>query len=237
MYPFASFPEPPCPSDPSSSALGVVAVAALAYTLYQPRPSDAATMPASRVSGETAPATAVFAGGCFWCMEEALEALPGVTSVVSGYIGGSVANPTYEQVSAGGTGHTEAVQVTYDAAKVNYAQLLDLFWHNIDPLVADAQFCDHGSQYRSEIFPGNAEERAQALASRAAIATKFSEPIATRITDATTFYVAEEYHQDYYKKNPIRYKYYQTACGRASRLKELWGSAAGVGTLGLIKAD
>jgi peptide-methionine (S)-S-oxide reductase len=154
--------------------------------------------------------------------------------VISGYVGGRVNNPTYEQVSAGNTGHTEAVQVLYNPDKVSYAQLLDIFWHNIDPLTANAQFCDHGSQYRSEIFPLNAEERAAAEASKAQIQKKLGAKVVTEITDASTFYPAEEYHQDYYKKNPVRYKFYRTTCGRDARLRELWGDAAGVGTTGLI---
>jgi peptide-methionine (S)-S-oxide reductase len=170
-------------------------------------------------------------------MEPPFEKLAGVSSVVSGYIGGGVRNPTYEQVSAGRTGHTEAVEITYDPSKVSYAQLLDIFWHNIDPLTANAQFCDQGSQYRSEVFPANAEERAAAEASKVAIEAKLKRRVVTEITDASTFYPAEEYHQDYYKKNPIRYKYYRSACGRDARLKELWGDAAGIGTTGLLKAN
>ncbi len=181
--------------------------------------------------------TAIFAGGCFWCMEPPFEKLDGVSSVISGYIGGSVRNPTYEQVSAGRTGHTEAVEITYDPAKVTYEQLLDIFWHNIDPLTANAQFCDHGPQYRSEIFPANAAERAAAEASKSSIAAKLKRQVVTEITDATTFFPAEDYHQDYYEKNPIRYKFYRTSCGRDSRLKELWGDAAGIGTTGLLKAN
>ncbi len=226
----------------SAAALaGAIAVAIFAFAVTRPSTSIAA---ASGIGEPSAlphdPQTlkrAVFAGGCFWCVEEAFEALPGVESVVSGYTGGTVANPTYEQVSAGGTGHTEAVEVRYNPTKVSYADLLDIFWHNVDPLVADAQFCDHGSQYRSEIFPGDATERALALASRAAVGATLDKPIATLVTDATTFYAAEEYHQDYYKKNPIRYKFYKTSCGRSSRLHDVWGDAAGVGTLGLIKGE
>ncbi len=180
---------------------------------------------------------AIFAGGCFWCMEPPFEKLDGVSAVVSGYIGGQVRNPTYEQVSGGRTGHTEAVEIIYDPAKVSYAQLLDIFWHNIDPLTANAQFCDRGPQYRSEIFPMNAEERAAAEASKAAIAKKLGRPVVTEITDASTFFPAEEYHQDYYKKNPVRYKFYRTSCGRDARLRELWGSAAGIGTTGLLEAN
>jgi peptide-methionine (S)-S-oxide reductase len=222
------------------TVVGAVAVVTTIALLFRPPVSDAAPLraEASTDNAHTAVTrTAVFAGGCFWCMEPPFEKLDGVSSVVSGYIGGSVRNPSYEQVSAGRTGHTEAVEITYDPAKVTYAQLLDIFWHNIDPLTANAQFCDYGSQYRSEIFPANAAERAAAEASKSAIAAKLKRPIVTEITDATTFYAAEEYHQDYYKKNPIRYKFYRTSCGRDARLKELWGDAAGIGTTGLLKAN
>lgn len=220
--------------------VGAVAVVTAIALLFRPPAGIAATSVSPAPLATDADAvtrTAVFAGGCFWCMEPPFEKLNGVSSVVSGYIGGSVRNPTYEQVSAGRTGHTEAVEITYDPAKVTYAQLLDIFWHNIDPLTANAQFCDHGPQYRSEIFPANAEERAAAESSKRAIAAKLKRPVVTEITDASTFFPAEEYHQDYYKKNPVRYKFYRTSCGRDSRLKELWGEAAGIGTTGLLKAD
>jgi peptide-methionine (S)-S-oxide reductase len=214
-----------------------VAIAAVALLFRPPTTNATPAVAAPVTDGDAATRKAIFAGGCFWCMEPPFEKLAGVSSVVSGYIGGGVRNPTYEQVSAGRTGHTEAVEITYDPAKVSYAQLLDIFWHNIDPLTANAQFCDQGSQYRSEIFPANAEERAAAEASKVAIAAKLKGKIVTEITDASTFYPAEEYHQDYYKKNPIRYKYYRGACGRDARLKELWGAAAGIGTTGLLKAN
>lgn len=171
-------------------------------------------------------AKAYFAGGCFWCMEEAFEKVEGVITVVSGYMGGTVANPTYEQVSAGQTGHAETVEVTYDPAKVSYQRLLDAFWHNVDPLTPNAQFCDHGSQYRSAVFYGNEEEKRLAEESKSAIegSKRFAEPIVTQIVMAATFYPAEEYHQDFYKKNPIRYKFYKFNCGRAERLEKLWGN-------------
>lgn len=170
---------------------------------------------------------AIFAGGCFWCMEPPYDALPGVISTESGYIGGTTARPSYEQVSAGGTGHAEALRVTYDPRKVTYSKLLEVFWHNIDPVAVDRQFCDRGDQYRSAIFPVNDEQRREALASKSAVQAnpRFKQPIATRIEPTATFYLAEEYHQDYYKKNPIRYKYYRYGCGRDSRLQELWGDA------------
>ena len=170
------------------------------------------------------PATAVFAGGCFWCTESDFEKVPGVLAAESGYTGGRKANPTYEQVSDGGTGHTEAVRVTYDPARVNYAQLVEYFWHTIDPTVKDRQFCDVNSQYRSAIFWQTDEERATAEKSRDALLAsgRFKE-VHTEIEKASVFYPAEEYHQDYYKKNPIRYGYYRHGCGRDDRLKELWG--------------
>lgn len=170
-----------------------------------------------------ASATAVLAGGCFWCMESDFEKLPGVLTVESGYTGGQLANPTYKQVSAGGTGHTEAVRIVYDPAKVSYPQLLDHFWRNIDPTVKDRQFCDVGSQYRSGIYWHSDSERQAAEASRDALlrSGKVKE-IHTEIQRAGPFYSAEEYHQDYYKKNPLRYAYYRHGCGRDARLKELW---------------
>ncbi len=173
----------------------------------------------------SSPAKAYFAGGCFWCMEEAFEKVDGVVAVVSGYMGGTVVTPSYEQVSDGKTGHAESVEVQYDSAKVSYQQLLDVFWRNIDPITADAQFCDHGTQYRAAIFYTTEEEQRLAEASKAAIeqSKRFSQPIVTHIVPASAFYPAEEYHQDFYKKNPIRYKYYKFTCGRAQRLQALWG--------------
>jgi len=169
-------------------------------------------------------ATAIFAGGCFWCTESDFEKLPGVIAAESGYTAGKKANPTYEQVSAGGTGHTEAVRVTYDPSRVGYAALVDHFWRTIDPTVKDQQFCDHGSQYRSAIFWQNDDERKIVEASRAAlIASGKFKQVHTEVAAAATFYPAEDYHQDYYKKNPIRYTYYRHGCGRDARLEELWG--------------
>jgi peptide-methionine (S)-S-oxide reductase len=173
-------------------------------------------------------ATAAFAGGCFWCEEAAFEGLPGVISVTSGYTGGHAKNPSYEEVSAGGTGHAESVEVLYDPSKTSYEKLLDVFWHNIDPTVTDRQFCDHGNQYRTAIFVHDAEQRRLAEASKVEIEkTKtFKDPIVTPIIDAGEFWPAEEYHQDYYLKNPVRYSYYRTGCGRDARLKQLWGSSS-----------
>jgi peptide-methionine (S)-S-oxide reductase len=172
---------------------------------------------------------ATFAGGCFWCMEAPFDNLPGVISVTVGYTGGSLKNPTYEQVSAGGTGHAESVRIVYDAARISYARLLEVFWHNIDPTVKDRQFCDSGHQYRSAIFYQNDAQHKVALDSKAALEKNkpFKAAIVTEIVPASQFYPAEEYHQHYYKKNPIRYRYYRGSCGRDARLKELWGSLAG----------
>lgn len=173
-------------------------------------------------SGRTA--TAIFAGGCFWCLEADYEKMPGVIGVESGYTGGKTVNPTYKQVSAGGTGHAEAVRITYDPAKVSYPQLVEYFWRHIDPTVKDRQFCDVGTQYRSGIYWQNEDERKVAEASRDELlkSGKFRE-IHTEIVAATAFYPAEEYHQGYYKKNPIRYAYYRGGCGRDARVQQLWG--------------
>ncbi len=170
--------------------------------------------------------SAIFAGGCFWCSESDFEKLDGVIEAVSGYTSGNVDNPTYKQVSRGGTGHTEAVRVEYDPAKISYQKLLDYFWRSIDPTVKDKQFCDHGSQYRSGIYYQNAEEKKLALASKKALekSGRFKK-IHTEVLAASKFYPAEEYHQDYYKKNPVRYKYYRYSCGRDARLESLWGKS------------
>jgi len=172
---------------------------------------------------------ATFAGGCFWCMEHPFDEIPGVVSVTSGYTGGQKKNPTYEEVSAGETGHAESVQIVYDPTQVTYEKLLNIFWHNIDPISKDRQFCDSGHQYRSAIFYHNEEQRQLALRSKALLEKNktFKEPIVTEIVKATEFYPAEDYHQHYYKKNPIRYKYFRYRCGRDQQLKELWGNAAG----------
>jgi peptide-methionine (S)-S-oxide reductase len=172
-------------------------------------------------------ATATFAGGCFWCVEADFDKVEGVISTTSGYTGGGKANPSYEEVSRGGTGHAEAVEIVYDPAKVSYQKLLDVFWHNIDPLVKDRQFCDHGHQYRTAIFYHGDEQRKLAEASKAAVQGRFKEPIVTEIVAAGPFYQAEDYHQDFYVKNPIRYKFYRYNCGRDTRLEELWGRKDG----------
>lgn len=169
--------------------------------------------------------TAIFAGGCFWCVEADFDKIPGVVNTVSGYIGGEKKNPTYEEVSRGSTGHAEAVQITYDKIKVSYEKLLDVFWHSVDPTTPDRQFCDKGNQYRTAIFYTDEEQRKLAEASKEALqrSRPFEEPVVTEITGAAEFYPAEQYHQDYYKKNPIRYKFYRYTCGRDQRLEELWG--------------
>ena len=182
---------------------------------------------AQKKAGKPALAIATFAGGCFWCMEEALDKAPGVVSTISGYMGGHTKNPTYEQVSMGRTGHAEVVQVEFDPGKTSYEKLLEVFWHNIDPTQRNAQFCDHGSQYRAAIFYHNDEQKRLAEASRAVIVKNkpFKEEIVTEIAGAADFYPAEDYHQDFYKKNPVRYKFYKTGCGREARLRELWGKS------------
>jgi peptide-methionine (S)-S-oxide reductase len=187
----------------------------------------AMALPASAQAPATT-AVATFAGGCFWCMEEAYDKVPGVVSTTSGYMGGKKRSPTYEEVSSGGTGHAEVVQVVYDPSKVSYEKLLDAFWRNIDPTVKDRQFCDVGSQYRAEIFVHSDEQRKAAEASKAATekSKPFKDAIVTPVTAAGEFWPAEQYHQDYHQRNAVRYKYYKTGCGREARLKQLWGSAA-----------
>lgn len=181
--------------------------------------ADATVDPANK-------ATAVFAGGCFWCMEGPFDKIDGVISTTSGYTGGTDPNPTYGHVSAGITGHAEAVQVVYDASRVDYATLLKTFWVNIDPLDSKGQFCDKGSQYRSGIFYGSDAEKELAEASKAEAAERLGKTIVTEVTAASDFYPAEDYHQDYYIKNPVRYKIYRTGCGRDRRLTQLWGEDA-----------
>ncbi len=168
---------------------------------------------------------ATFAGGCFWCMEGPFDKLEGVISTTSGYTGGHAKNPTYRQVTSGNTGHTEAVQIVYDASKITFDKLLEVFWINIDPLQANAQFCDYGSQYRAGVFYHDDEQRKKSLATREDVKQKFSEKtVVTEVTPFDVFYAAEDYHQDYYIKNPLRYKYYRWRCGRDARLNELWGT-------------
>jgi peptide-methionine (S)-S-oxide reductase len=173
-------------------------------------------------SGE--PSVATFGGGCFWCMEPPYDAIDGVLETTSGFMGGHVENPTYQQVVAGGTGHVEVVQVRFDPARVSYDDLLAVYWRNVDPLDGEGQFCDRGHTYRPVIFTHGAAQHAAALASRDSLAGRFDAPIAVTVTEASAFYAAEEYHQNYYRKNPIRYRYYRASCGRDRRLNALWGS-------------
>jgi len=193
-------------------------------------------MQAQAMDSRPAPRTAIatFAGGCFWCMEGPFDALPGVLSTTSGYTGGKTPSPTYEEVSAGGTGHAESVRVVYDPTVVSYEKLLEVFWHNVDPLTANRQFCDGGTQYRSAIFFHTPEQAAAATASRDALAAsgRFERPIVTQIVAASEFFPAEAYHQDFYLRNPVRYKFYRYNCGRDRRLEEVWGktgNSEGVG--------
>jgi len=178
---------------------------------------------ATQTGGSAATAKATFAGGCFWCMEPPFDKLDGVFSTISGYAGGTKKNPTYEEVSAGKTGHAEVVQITYDPKKITYEKLLEVFWHNVDPLTPNRQFCDVGSQYRTAIFYHDETQKRLAEESKKALAKRFKEPIVTEIVAASEFYPAEDYHQDYYIKNPLRYKYYRYSCGRDQRLEALWG--------------
>lgn len=172
-------------------------------------------------------AKATFAGGCFWCMEPPFDKLEGVISTTAGYTGGHEKDPTYQEVSAGGTGHAEAVQVVYDPEKISYSKLLEVFWHNIDPITPNRQFCDVGSQYRTAIFYHNEEQQRLAEQSKEELeeSDRITQPIVTEIVPAEEFYVAEDYHQDYYQKNPLRYRFYRYSCGRDQRLEELWGKA------------
>jgi peptide-methionine (S)-S-oxide reductase len=172
-------------------------------------------------------ADAIFAGGCFWCMETAFEGQPGVSQVISGYAGGQKDNPTYDQVSSGGTGHAEVVKVVYDAKKISYARLLELFWHNVDPFSADGQFCDRGNQYRPGIFWLDEAQRKAAEESKRTVEKQLGKPVVVEITKGGAFFPAEEYHQDFYKKSPARYQSYRLGCRRDARLKEVWGASAG----------
>lgn len=204
----------------------VLMLTALAACAQSDRAVPAAN--AKTAAPGTAPsAVAVFAGGCFWCMEPPYDKLPGVISTTSGYIGGTSASATYERVSSGTTGHIEAVQVRYDPRRIDYQTLLNVFWRNVDPVAVNRQFCDAGPQYRSAIFYGNAEQKRLAEASKRRLEAsgQFDRPIATEILAATAFYPAEDYHQDYYVKNPRRYKFYRWNCGRDQRLEQVWGAA------------
>jgi peptide-methionine (S)-S-oxide reductase len=203
-------------------AAATVVVAAGAFV---PRASAGAPTPVRHTSA--AADTAVFAGGCFWSMEKAFEHVPGVIEAVSGFSGGTVANPSYEEVGGRETGHAEAVRVVFDPARVSYERLLDVYWHSIDPISTNGQFCDHGPQYRTIVFTRNAAQRRAADASRTQVQAHFTRPVTTQIQNASPFYAAEAYHQDFAEKNPVRYNAYRVGCGRDARLRELWGDAAG----------
>ena len=196
----------------------VAAVLIIAVVLFRTEPAEA------QKAAPRAVAKATFAGGCFWCMEPPFDKMEGVLSTTSGYTGGREPNPTYESVSRGTTGHYEAVQVLYDPAKVRYEELLETYWRNVDPLDAGGQFCDRGAQYRAAIFYHDDEQKKVAEASRERIQKQLAQNVVTEILPAQTYYAAEDYHQDYYRKNPIRYKFYRTGCGRDGRLDAVWGS-------------
>ena len=202
--------------------LGALAAMMIAVTAAAAE-SGSATVPPTKTE------VAIFAGGCFWCEEAVFDDVPGVISATSGYTGGTKANPTYDEVSSGGTGHAESVKVVFDPAKISYRKLLDLFWHNVDPLTPNAQFCDHGSQYRSAIFYTSETQKRLALASKEALekSGRFRQPIVTQIVAATAFWPAEDYHQEYHRKNPLQYRIYRFGCGRDRRLEELWGPKSG----------
>lgn len=207
-------------------------LAALLAFLVVPSIVNISSSGAAPAADPKGAAVAIFAGGCFWCVEADFDKVPGVLSTTSGYIGGQVANPTYRQVSSGSTGHTEAVRIVYDPAKVTYERLLFVFWRTIDPVTKDAQFCDYGTQYRTGIFATSDAQLQAALASKDALekSGRLKRPIVTEILPAGPFHAAEEYHQDYYKKEPLRYNLYRFNCGRDARLDALWGAEAGGGT-------
>lgn len=203
-------------------------VAALCLALFLPACARAEDPAVEELRPAAGQAAATFAGGCFWCTEADFEKLPGVTKAQSGYSGGDEVNPSYEQVAGGGTGHIEAVRVIYDPKKISYEQLLAHFWRTVDPTDGGGQFCDRGAQYRTAIFVKSEAERAAALASKQKLekSGQLKKPVATEILRLSAFYAAEDYHQDYYKKNPLRYNYYRTGCGRERRLQEIWGKHA-----------
>jgi peptide-methionine (S)-S-oxide reductase len=205
-------------------ALAGAAALAIAFVYGATVPSQAQTYAAEPPPAGLAVAT--FAAGCFWCTESDFDKVAGVVSTTSGYTGGQKANPTYYEVGNGRTGHTEGVRVVYDPNKVSYQKLLDVYWRNVDPFDARGQFCDKGSQYRPEIFAHDAEQKQLAEVSKAAVEKKLKRPVVVKITPASTFYVAEDYHQDYYQKNAVRYKFYRYNCGRDARLEAIWGPPA-----------
>ncbi len=206
---------------------GLAGLALLGVFFLTPRPAGGAAAPGPKAGSSVA----TFAGGCFWSMQKAFDGVPGVLTVTAGYAGGTRAKPTYEDVETGQTGHAESVQLSYDPAMISYEQLLDVYWHHIDPLTVNSAFCDYGPQYRSIIFYHDAEQRRSAEASKRALdqSHRFRSPIVTAIEPATPFYPAEEYHQQYYRKNPVRYEAYRIGCRRDARLQELWGDLASKG--------
>jgi peptide-methionine (S)-S-oxide reductase len=209
--------------------LGLVALSVLGSRLAgAASPRDGRLAPAPAPLPSDSQRVATFAGGCFWSMQKAFDGVPGVVSTTAGFAGGTQAKPSYEQVSDGGTGHAESVQLIYDPARISYQRLLDIYWHHIDPLTVNAAFCDHGAQYRSIIFYHGAEQKRLAEASKRALdqSHRFRTPIVTAVQPATPFYPAEEYHQQFYKKNPARYEAYRIGCGRDQRIRELWGDLA-----------
>jgi peptide-methionine (S)-S-oxide reductase len=211
----------PIVSTRALKAISVVVVVLVGIALIAVGNAHSPTMPTAAAAGPRSKAT--FAGGCFWCMEPPFEKLPGVVSVTAGYTGGVSNGPTYQQVSAGGTGHFESVEIVYDPRQVSYGQLLDIFWHNVDPTNAHGQFCDDGDQYRTAIFFHDTAQQQAAEASKALLLKRMR--VATLVLPAGPFYAAEDYHQDYYRKNPVRYRFYRLNCGRDHRLEQLWGSA------------
>ncbi|HET7464069.1 MAG TPA: peptide-methionine (S)-S-oxide reductase MsrA [Longimicrobium sp.] len=207
-----------------AAACSAIAATVIAAGAFLPRGGRAAVPAIPRAAAAD---TAVFAGGCFWSMEKAFEHVPGVIEAVSGFSGGTVANPSYEDVGTRQTGHAEAVRVVFDPARVGYAQLLDVYWHNTDPISTNGQFCDHGPQYRTIVFVRDAAQRRAAEASKAAVQRHFTRPVTTRIQDAAPFYAAEAYHQNFAETHAAHYNAYRVGCGRDARLRELWGDAAG----------
>lgn len=205
---------------------GILAALGLAAASTRPASAQHAGALPPPAAGQAA---AVFAGGCFWCMEPPYDALDGVLATTSGYTGGHVARPSYEQVTAGSTGHIEALHVLFDPARVSYARLLEVFWRNVDPVDAGGQFCDRGESYTTAIFARDAEQRRLAEMSKAEIEGRLRRPVVTPVRDAGPFWPAEDYHQDYYRKNPARYRFYRWNCGRDARLGAVWGPEAGGG--------
>ena len=206
--------------------LRIAALAGLALTILLGN-ARADDVPGPKSEQNSKYAVATFAGGCFWCMQPPFDHTKGVIKTIAGYTGGVTVAPTYEQVSEGGTGHAESVDVIFDPAAVSYKELLQIYWHNVDPLVKDQQFCDAGHQYRTAIFYHGDEQRKFAEESKKEVEAKFKLPVQTEIVAASAFYPAEDYHQEYYKKNPLRYKFYRWNCGRDQRLRQLWGADAG----------